>query len=493
MFSKKILSKIYNKLKKLPSKNLHFSKLLCIKTSLFCNWTNFAKYYIIDLDILIKKETNMKYGIMIDVAKDVDRGYAVCASNACKEFLELFPEYKDKFDIQLRYGDTIYNCKTGETKSYNPTISEQQIQNMSDKDMYIKQSDGRYLIPEGSMEWYEQFGKRTDGQLNYNKINKPRVDWVNRYTNYMDTRYFHLGITNKKLYNEDGLFGYGISCPQAGAFVSTSGFNKEHFKRLIWHEFGHVFGAIHNEREGITNTQYGEHCAHEGCVMRDLVYADLMEADKPNLFCDDCIESMKQYLRTVIKPRNNENSLEVEDNIQELPDNREKDDSFKLQWREFARDLADRTNTTLSEDEKDINFNAKLTSQDGSYTRITASSTNNVALMARDDKGNKKVPDMEVFTALAEKAQQNDQSINFGNITSPEFKARLLIACITKEPPVKMQNAPEVSAKFLEQISTQSKNYLRIVKAKLAKETPKENKPSPTSPPSRITLPKERN
>ena len=100
---------------------------------------------------------------------------------------------------------------------------------------------------------------------------------------------------------------------------------------------------------------------------------------------------------------------------------------------------------------------------------------------------------MEVFTALAEKAQQNDQSINFGNITSPEFKARLLIACITKEPPVKMQNAPEVSAKFLEQISTQSKNSLRIVKAKLAKETPKENKPSPTSPPSRITLPKERN
>ena len=90
--------------------------------------------------------------------------------------------------------------------------------------------------------------------------------------------------------------------------------------------------------------------------------------------------------------------IQIEDNIQELPDNREKDDSFKLQWREFAKDLADRTNTTLSEDEKDINFNAKLTSQDGSYTRITASSTKNVALMARDDKGNKKVPKVNLGT-----------------------------------------------------------------------------------------------
>ena len=435
----------------------------------------------------------MRYGIMIDVAKDVDTSYAVCASNACKEFLELFPEHKDKFDIYMRHGDTIYNCRTGETKPYNPTISEQQLQNIANKELYIKRTDGRYLIPEESMEWYEQFGERDDGQLNYSKINKPRVEWVNRQTNQMNTRYFHLGVTNKKIYNEEGLFGYGISCPQAGAFVSTSNFSQEHFKRLIWHEFGHVFGAVHSERENITNTQYGEHCAHDGCVMRDVAFAGLMEANKPNLFCDHCIESMKQYLQATIKPRTQENTLEVDDNIQELPDNREKDDSFKHQWREFAKDLALKTNTTFSEDEKDVNFNAKLTSQDGSYTRITASSPNNVALMSRDEKGNKKVPDMDVFIALVQKASKTGQAINFGDIKSPEFKARLLIACTNNEPPVKMQNTPEVSPEFLEQLSPQSKNSLRIINARHQNQTQEENKTFTAPTPLRIIVTKERN
>ncbi|MBE6451913.1 MAG: hypothetical protein E7012_00275 [Alphaproteobacteria bacterium] len=408
----------------------------------------------------------MKYSIMIDVAKDVDTEYAVCANNACNEFLKLFPEHKNKFDIYMRYGNTVYNCKTGETKPYNPTISEQQLQNIADKNQYIKQADGRYLIPKESMEWYEQFGKRSDEQLNYGKISKPQVDWINTNINHMDSRYFHLGVTNKKLYNEEGLFGYGISCPQVGTFVSTSGFSQEQFKRLIWHEFGHVFGAVHSERDDITNTQYGEHCAHNGCVMRDVVYAGLMEANKPKLFCDDCIESMNRYLQTLTKPRTNENSLEIEDNTQELPDNREKDDNFKLKWREFAKELAIKTKTSLSEDKKDTNFNAKLVSQDGAYIRITASSANNVALMARDSKGNKKVPDMEVFTALAQKASKSGQAINFGDIKSAEFKARLLIACIENNPPITTRNTPKIDDDFLASIDTASANKLKTLQSK---------------------------
>lgn len=423
----------------------------------------------------------MNYKIIIDVATDVAENYANWASDACKEFLELFPEYKDTFSIQMRYKNSMLNCSTGKKESYDPTISAEDYANLSapNKAMYKHLPNGRYLVPCESMDWYEEIKHHKKGGIDHSLATFPQDTWVKKQEENGD-RCFHLGVTNRSLYNSEGLFGCAISNPKVGAFVSTGNFDQDRFKRLIWHEFGHVFGAVHSEREHTTDSQYGEHCANTGCIMRDAIYANLEEANKPDLFCAECLEAMRKYLKTVTKSRTPQNQLHVDEDIRKLPDNRERDDTYKQPWRDFAKNLAEKTDREYSEDTNSINFNAKITSNDGSYVRIVASSANNVALSSRNSNGDPQVPDMETFRALVQKAQKNNQAINFGNIETAEFKARLLIACATNEPPIKMQNAPQITDDFLRQVSPESVNSLRIIKAKQRSSSPKKPAKSQT-------------
>lgn len=430
----------------------------------------------------------MKYVFRINVADDVSQNYVNTALQTCKDFLDLFPEYKNAFDIRIAYKGNLLN-KDGEVIHHNAgTISEDELNNaqISNRDQYIRRDDGKYLIPGESMEWYEQKCKYDQKALNYDKISPQQLRWVNIHTaEPISTRYFHLGITNKKLCNNAGLFGFGISSPEIGTFVSTSGFDKETFKRLIMHEFGHVFRAVHTERSNITDTQYGEHCATEGCIARDVVYQSLGEANKPKLFCDQCIEAMRTYIGNLVNNEHTNNGqTNVVDSSQELPPNAELNDEFKQSWRIFANDVAAKMGWEYEEDKRDVNFKAKLKTTDGSYTLICASSPNNVSLSAKNSTGASAIPDLVVFKELVEKIRKDGSTaVNFGNIKDQEFKARLLIACMEANPPMKAKNAPTLDNDFYSQIEDSSVAKLKILDHKLKNQnTENNNRPvAPTS------------
>ena len=414
----------------------------------------------------------MKCSFRINVANDVNTDYANTAINACREFINLFPEYKDNFDISISYKGKFVNITTGKTIDFDGTISKEKFNEIypNGNDKYIALPNGRYLVPGESMAWYETFAKHDnfEDSLDYDKIAPEQLTWSNRHLSKENpTKTFHLAVTNKKLRNHSGLFGFGISSQEIGSFVSTSGFSKEKFKRLILHEFGHVFMAEHDDRTNTTKTQYGTHCATDGCILRDVSFAPLEAANQPKLFCEQCIESMHSYIGKILKnERTPSNQTQVVDSAQELPPNAELNDEFKNPWREFAQNIAKKMDWEYEEDEKRTNYSAILKAKDGTKTFVNASSENNVSLSAKDKDGKSKIPDAAVFKELVAKAKKDNQTIAFGNIKSAEFKARLLVAAMASNPPVKTVGAPELNDEFLNSINPQTAQLLKTLQNK---------------------------
>ena len=68
---------------------------------------------------------------------------------------------------------------------------------------------------------------------------------------------------------------------------------------------------------------------------------------------------------------------------------------------------------------------------------------------------------MERFKNLAEYAHNQGKKISFGNIKTPEFKARLMIACMEHKPPVEMKNAPEINDDFLNSLEPKTRQKLQ--------------------------------
>lgn len=442
----------------------------------------------------------MKYVFRINVADDVKQEYVNTALQTCKDFLDLFPEYKNAFDIRIAYKGNLLN-KNGEVIRHNAgTISEDELNNaqISNRYQYIRRDDGKYLIPSESMEWYEKtcIHDTDTNALNYDKISPQQKLWVNNHTaEPISTRYFHLGITNKRLCGNEldnngaPLYGYGISTPEVGTFVSTNNFSQDTFKKLIMHEFGHVFRAVHTHRDNITNSEYGEHCGTDGCVVKDAKNQQLDEANLPNLFCDDCISSMRTYIGNLVNNEHTNNGqTNVVDSSQELPLNTETDDEFKHPWRIFANKVAEQMHWEYEEDERDVNFKAKLKASDGSFTLICASSANNVSLSAKNSTGASAIPDLVVFKELVEKIRKDGNIVNFGNIKTPEFKARLLIACMEANPPIETKNAPALDNDFYAQIEDGSVAKLKILDNKLKHQNTENNKRPVASPSNNLVV-----
>ena len=72
--------------------------------------------------------------------------------------------------------------------------------------------------------------------------------------------------------------------------------------------------------------------------------------------------------------------------------------------------------------------------KDNFAAKITYNSPNNIALQGKDGK----IPDLCYFNKIVQNAkQQGAETINFGNIKTTEFKAKLLIACLANDMNIK--------------------------------------------------------
>ena len=165
----------------------------------------------------------------------------------------------------------------------------------------------------------------------------------------------------------------------------------------------------------------------------------------------------------------------VTDKPENLPEVKEENDDFKKGWREFANKVAVVLNGKMEEDTQAKAFVAKITTEK-TTTSITATSTHNVSLGAQKSDGSPDIPDQRVFDELAIKSKEN--GINFGNIQSPEFKARLMIACLKNN--VEMSGQPKLDEEFLNSLDANgdSAKYLKAWQNKQNTQQ-QQNKPTP--------------
>jgi len=137
----------------------------------------------------------------------------------------------------------------------------------------------------------------------------------------------------------------------------------------------------------------------------------------------------------------------VEENIPDpvtTPDsNNQPNKDFAEPYREFYQNLAKKEKSQYSEDESSPYYKATLVRKDNSELNIVATPDSQVSLGAKDKNKKDKIPDYEDFENLALLAKKQGKSITFGDIKTPEFKARLMLACLEND--VKMKNIPNFS------------------------------------------------
>ena len=439
----------------------------------------------------------MKHTFLINLGKDIDPKYVTWTKETITEFLKLFPEYEDKFEILV----------------YDGSVPRDDYIDLGNKKVKFNSSMCHledYLnekLPEGTNAF-----EYTNNILSINGEENNYLMWL--FSEAAKGNYYHsIALTN--LTSNDNTLGRSYSIDHMIKEIDPENLDntlktshtimrthnvdslpltEEFFKVVLMHEIGHAFRAGHNNSTSA-------HCDTPNCLMEQGEDNVANKGKKPS-FCSTCIKNMRKHMSFMFTNNTRANGSKLKLNVfdapQELPPNTEVNDEFKLTWREFAQKLAQKMSWQYEEDERETNFKAKLKAGDGSYTYVNASSKNDVSLSAKDKDGNPKIPDMQVFNELVAKTQKDNGVISFGDIKTPEFKARLLIACMSANPPVKTENAPEINDAFLSSIDKASAQKLKILKNKLEAQkqpeeknktqTPKPEKENQTSEPKKETV-----
>ena len=152
------------------------------------------------------------------------------------------------------------------------------------------------------------------------------------------------------------------------------------------------------------------------------------------------------------------------------------DKDFKKVLREIFQPSAEQQKAEYKEDIKAPDYRAEIKHANGSIDKIVAKSATNITLSAKDKDGKPKVPNMQRFRDIVALAQKQGSVIEFGDIKSPDFKARLMLACMEAKPAMQMVGAPELNDAFLQSIQDEKlKGVLQIMKNK--QQTQQQSKP----------------
>lgn len=143
------------------------------------------------------------------------------------------------------------------------------------------------------------------------------------------------------------------------------------------------------------------------------------------------------------------------------------DKDFKKALREIFQPSAEKQKAEYVEDIKAPDYRAEIKHKNGNVDTIVAKSANNITLSAKDKDGKTKMPNMQRFRDIVALAQKQGSVIEFGDIKSPDFKARLMLACLEEKPAMEMVGAPELNDEFLQSIQDEKlKGVLQIMKNK---------------------------
>ena len=435
----------------------------------------------------------MKKKILLEFDLGLSPKYKKWAKEAAVQFVELFPEFKDSLSIQISKNKSFYTKEEIEkiiekSLSSNPNIDPQEI-----KKHFILQPDGTYLHDDsvhahilksidanGRVDLRKWLHEKSHG----NRVVEKREPIVISVTPRLTT------------------MGYGISnvvgpCISAGACESLmrgSEDEEAYFKEIIIHELGHTFNATHLERDNILDDKnLGTHCADKDCLM--YLHAYLTERfnarkaqRKKNPFCSNCMNAMRDYMQNVFdldrkNVQENQALYVNQGNNEQNSDPVVNDPGFKKAWREIFQPSAEKQHAEYKEDIKAPEYRAEIKHANGNVDKIVATSANNVSLSAKDKDGNPKMPNMQRFRDIVAYAQKQDTVIEFGNIKSADFKARLMLACMEAKPAVQMVGAPELNDAFIQSIQDEKlKGMLQVMKNKQQTQAPAPA-PQPNSQP----------
>ncbi len=421
--------------------------------------------------------------IVIDIDNDVSQKYHNWAKEAVDEFLDFFPEYKDKFAVKLRkdWHETKYTITEEEFIKYKNV-------GLINVDYFVKQEDGTYLVPSMSSKWALEYAfDKKSNEINASKLIDARNEWSNYSVRHKhEYRPLSLVLTNKKLFgitnNNARQFAFALGSSNIGAVVSTAtAGDKERFKRLIWHEFGHVFKATHENRRDVVN-ELGWHCTSEqDCIMAPYSSESLQKADDKMPFCSDCLSSMRDYISKMHgiaqeQAKEQQNVPYTTVNSVRPEGNDTGDNSYIKKLDSFFKTAAEKRQAEYLRNEESDHFQAQIKETNGIVTNIEATSLFNLSASAVDKDGKRQVPEMETFRDMVALARSNNSIIEFGDIKTPDFKAKLLLACLEAEPEMKMDGAPILNEEFLTTVSPEIRAAIEaILNKKKEKDSPEKS------------------
>jgi len=386
------------------------------------------------------------------------------AKEGVEEFLSVFPEYKNSFKIEFR----------DDTNIQGKEISQAEFDALPDspeKQSFIKSPRGTWLVPYKSMEWYIASSRAEDGSSNID-AKKLITLHTTCVVNNAETD-VPICLVNNNL--TPSCYGYtsGVTKTQNGTTSAADAIvvsmnacssNKEFLKTVLIHELGHVFRATDNNRAN-TEENFGPHCTNDLCVMRQ---GDLQQQNNDRLqrkalhkppFCNDCIESMREYLSHIPGITKEIIIDEFEESLEPLPHNNRE---WKKQFRDFYRNVATRDGDEYKEDLTKVNYVAHIKRSDGSRLEIEANNDYHVALGVVDKDGNDDIPSLKDMRDFVELAKSKNSNVSFNKDNEPEFNARLMIACLEFKPqPMTMSHKPEVNKEFLDQLEPQTRQHLQ--------------------------------
>lgn len=170
-------------------------------------------------------------------------------------------------------------------------------------------------------------------------------------------------------------------------------------------------------------------------------------------------QKTRQKLKSILNQRRSD-SIEINDQPLPPAEEKEKNTFYKTQLRGILRDSAEKEHLEYNEEQQSKGFKAELKAADGSKTTIEANNSQQISLMAHNEKGEKVVPPFRRFMDIVSYAQLRHSSVSFGEIKTPEFKASLMIACLKAQPPVRMKGAPKMTEEFLNLLNPQTAKAL---------------------------------
>lgn len=153
----------------------------------------------------------------------------------------------------------------------------------------------------------------------------------------------------------------------------------------------------------------------------------------------------------------------------ELPQEEPVNNDEKSFYRAYFKLVAKKNYLEYNEDENSPIYKVSLKEQSGAATHISINNSRNIIMKATDTNGQPKVPDYDRFDDIVRMTkEQGCNVINFGNISSNEYRARLYLACLKAN--MRMKNAPELNAEFWASVDPATKKAITDIKLTQTKE-----------------------